>query len=184
MSEELINNAVETAEEVTVVEKSYKDICNELVANGAKRIKGLVVKSVKVTEQDNYVMVSLTLDKQVEGYRADENTGVFEKGTTNVIFSSSYSLAAVIKNNEEIAFAANSLVESPKGFEVALSGAVIDIIQQPVTADEMYKNPFSTRDVEGVAFGHDTIINHIVNIVPSKVAMRRLDALALSLLGL
>lgn len=184
MSEEVTNNAVNTVEETTVVEKSYKDICNELVANGAKRIKGLVVKSVKVTEQDTYVMVSLTLDKQVEGYRADEETGIFEKGMTNIIFSSSYSLAAVIKNNEEIAFAANSLVDNPKGFEVALSGATIDIIQQPVAADEMYKNPFSTRDSDGVAFGHDTIINHIVNIVPSKVAMRRLDALALSLLGL
>lgn len=184
MSEEVTNNAVNTVEETTVVEKSYKDICNELVANGAKRIKGLVVKSVKVTEQDTYVMVSLTLDKQVEGYRADEETGIFEKGMTNIIFSSSYSLAAVIKNNEEIAFAANSLVDNPKGFEVALSGATIDIIQQPVAADEMYKNPFSTRDSDGVAFGHDTIINHIVNIVPSKVAMRRLDTLALSLLGL
>lgn len=184
MSEEVTNNAVDIVEETTVVEKSYKDICNELVANGAKRIKGLVVKSVKVTEQDTYVMISLTLDKQVEGYRADEETGIFEKGMTNIIFSSSYSLAAVIKNNEEIAFAANSLVDNPKGFEVALSGASIDIIQQPVAADEMYKNPFSTRDSDGVAFGHDTIINHIVNIVPSKVAMRRLDALALSLLGL
>lgn len=184
MSEEVTNNAVNTVEETTVVEKSYKDICNELVANGAKRIKGLVVKSVKVTEQDTYVMVSLTLDKQVEGYRADEETGIFEKGMTNIIFSSSYSLAAVIKNNEEIAFAANSLVDNPKGFEVALSGATIDIIQQPVAADEMYKNPFSTKDSDGVAFGHDTIINHVVNIVPSKVAMRRLDALALSLLGL
>lgn len=184
MSEVRTNPVVEQqVEEQVVVDKSFKDICNEIVANGGNRVKGLKVRSVKVTEQENYVMVSLSLDRKVKGYVANEDTGIFEEGMTAVVFSSTYSLASVMKNDEDMAFAANHLVENPKGFEVVLSGATIDIIQQPVTADELYKNPFSTRDVEGVAFGHDTIINHIVNITLSKRGSLALDAIATKLLG-
>lgn len=165
-------------------EKSFKDICNEIIANGGNRIRGLKVRSCKITEQDNYTMVSLTLDRKVKGYRADENTGIFEEGLTSVIFTSSYSLASVIKNDGEIAFCANSLVENPRGFEVVMSGATIDVIQQPVAADELYKNPFSSSNAEGVALGHDTIINHIVDIKPSSRALAVLDRMALAMLGL
>lgn len=190
MSKEQTNAVVEqqveqqVEEQVVTSERTFKDICNEIVANGGKRVKGLTVRSCKITEQENYTMISLTLDKKVRGYRANEDTGIFEEGETNVIFSSSYSLASVIKNDPEIAFCANSLVENPRGFEVVLSGATIDIIQQSVAADELYKNPFSTRDYEGEALGHDTIINHIVNIVPSKRAMSVLDRMALAMLGI
>lgn len=178
-----VDNVVETSEEQST-ERTFKDICNEIVANGGTRLRGIKVRSCKITEQENYTMISLTLERKVKGYRANEDTGIFEESETNVIFSSSYSLASVLKNNEDLAFCANSLVENPKGFEVVLSGATIDIIQQPVAADEMYKNPFSTNDSEGVALGHDTIINHVVNIVPSRRAMGVLDRVALSMFGL
>lgn len=182
--ETTVDNAVETTVEEQVTERTFKNICNEIVANGGTRIRGIKVRSCKITEQENYTMVSLTLERKVKGYRANENTGIFEEGETNVIFSSSYSLASVLKNDEDLAFCANSLVENPKGFEVVLSGATIDIIQQPVAADELYKNPFSTSNAEGVALGHDTIINHIINIVPSRRAMAVLDKVALSMFGL
>ena len=165
--EEQVDNTVEQQVEEQVTERTFKDICNEIVA-----------------EQENYTMVSLTLERKVKGYRANEDTGIFEEGDTNVIFSSSYSLASVLKNNEDLAFCANTLVENPNAFEVVLSGATIDIIQQPVAADELYKNPFSTSDSEGVSLGHDTIINHIINIVPGRRAMAVLDRVALSMFGL
>lgn len=182
--EEQVDNTVEQQVEEQVTERTFKDICNEIVANGGKRIKGIKVRSCKITEQENYTMVSLTLERKVKGYRANEDTGIFEEGDTNVIFSSSYSLASVLKNNEDLAFCANTLVENPNAFEVVLSGATIDIIQQPVAADELYKNPFSTSDSEGVSLGHDTIINHVINIVPCKRAMTVLDRVALSMFGL
>lgn len=182
--EEVVDNTVETTSEEQSTERSFKDICNEIVANGGTRIRGIKVRSCKITEQENYTMVSLTLERKVKGYRANEDTGIFEEGMTNVIFSSSYSLASVLKNNEDLAFCANTLVENPNAFEVVLSGATIDIIQQPVAANELYKNPFSTSDSEGVNLGHDTIINHVVNIVPSKRAMAVLDRVALSMFGL
>lgn len=182
--EDVVDNTVETTNEEQSTERTFKDICNEIVANGGTRIKGIKVRSCKITEQENYTMVSLTLERKVKGYRANEDTGIFEEGMTNVIFSSTYSLASVLKNDEDLAFCANTLVESPNAFEVVLSGATIDIIQQPVAADELYKNPFSTSDSEGVALGHDTIINHVINIVPSKRAMTVLDRVALSMFGL
>lgn len=182
--EEQVDNTVEQQVEEQVTERTFKDICNEIVANGGRRIKGIKVRSCKITEQENYTMVSLTLERKVKGYRANEDTGIFEEGETNVIFSSSYSLASVLKNNEDLAFCANTLVENPNAFEVVLSGATIDIIQQPVAADELYKNPFSTSDSEGVSLGHDTIINHVINIVPCKRAMTVLDRVALSMFGL
>lgn len=183
-AEEVVDNTVETTVEEQSTERTFKDVCNEIVANGGTRIRGIKVRSCKITEQENYTMVSLTLERKVKGYRANEDTGIFEESMTNVIFSSAYSLASVLKNDEDLAFCANTLVESPNAFEVVLSGATIDIIQQPVAADELYKNPFSTSDSEGVALGHDTIINHVINIVPSKRAMTVLDRVALSMFGL
>lgn len=186
VEEPIIEGAQQVEEQVEeqATERTFKDICNEIVAEGGTRIKGIKVRSCKITEQDNYTMVSLTLERKVRGYRADETTGIFEEGDTNVIFTSSYSLASVLKNNEDLAFCANSLVENPRGFEVVLSGATIDIIQQPVAADELYKNPFSSSNAEGVALGHDTIINHIVDIKPSNRALTVLDRMALAMLGL
>ena len=86
--EEVVDNAVETTSEEQSTGRTFKDICNEIVANGGTRIRNIKVRSCKITEQDNYTMVSLTLERKVKGYRANEDTGIFEEGDTNVIFSS------------------------------------------------------------------------------------------------
>lgn len=170
-------NAVETTE------ATYKSICNKIIADGARRLRNLKVKTAKVTEQDNYVMVSMTLEKKVKGYVADED-GVFSEGMTNVIFGSSYSIAGCLKQDEDLAFVANKVVEEPKSLELLLAGSEIDLIQQDVAAGEMYKNPFSTNNAEGIAFDHDTVINHIVAIKPGRRAMAVLDRVALAMFGL
>ena len=177
--ENAVDNAVDNAAEI-----SYLNTIKKLIASGCKRINNVRIKNVNCTEKDNYTMISLTLANQVKGFVSEDGGITYKEGMTNVIFSSTYSLASVIKNDEDLAFCANTLVESPNAFEVVLSGATIDIIQQPVAADELYKNPFSTSDSEGVALGHDTIINHVINIVPSKRAMAVLDRVALSMFGL
>ena len=180
-TEEVTNEVMETK---TSSIKTISQVIKDLLANGCKRIVNMRVKSAKVTEKDNYTMVSLTLDKPISGYVSDED-GVFEKGETNVIFASTYSLAATLKESDDTAFAANTLVENPKGFEVILAGARIDIIQQEVAADELYVNPFSSRsEDEGEALGHDTIINHIVSINPSNNARDLLKLMALKMMGI
>lgn len=180
-TEEVKNEVMETK---TSSIKTVSQVIKDLLANGCKRIVNMRVKSAKVTEKDNYTMVSLTLEKPITGYVSDED-GVFEKGETNVIFASTYSLAATLKESDDTAFAANTLVENSKGFEVILAGARIDIIQQEVSADELYVNPFSSRsEDEGEALGHDTIINHIVSINPSSNARDLLKLMALKMMGI
>lgn len=180
-TEEVTNEVMETK---TSSIKTVSQVIKDLLANGCKRIVNMRVKSAKVTEKDNYTMVSLTLDKPISGYVSDED-GVFEKGETNIIFASTYSLAATLKESDDTAFAANTLVENPKGFEVILAGARIDVIQQEVAADELYVNPFSSRsEDEGEALGHDTIINHVVSINPSSNARDLLKLMALKMMGI
>lgn len=180
-TEEVKNEVMETK---TSSIKTVSQVIKDLLANGCKRIVNMRVKSAKVTEKDNYTMVSLTLEKPITGYVSDED-GIFEKGETNVIFASTYSIAATLKESDDTAFAANTLVENPKGFEVILAGARIDIIQQEVSADELYVNPFSSRsEEEGEPLGHDTIINHIVSINPSSNARDLLKLMALKMMGI
>lgn len=163
--------------------KTLKQVVAELIAAGNKKIAGIRVRSAKVTEKDNYVMVSLSLDKAIPGYVANEE-GVFEKSETVTVFASSYSIASVLKESDETAWAANQLVANPKGLEVILAGSRIDIIQEEVAGDELYKNPFSNSSAEGVALGHDTIINHVIKIELCAQAKKMLNMMAMSMMGL
>lgn len=163
--------------------KTLKQVVAELIAAGNKKIAGIRVRSAKVTEKDNYVMVSLSLDKAIPGYVANEE-GVFEKSETVTVFASSYSIASVLKESDETAWAANQLVANPKGLEVILAGSRIDIIQEEVSGDELYKNPFSNSSAEGVALGHDTIINHVIKIELCAQAKKMLNMMAMSMMGL
>lgn len=76
------------------------------------------------------------------------------------------------------------LVQNPKGIEVILTGAKIDIIQEEVSADEIYKNPFSNSKNEGSNLGHDTIINHVVKIEICPKAKQMLNMLAMNMMGI
>ena len=163
--------------------KTLKQVVAELIAASNKKIAGIRVRSAKVTEKDNYVMVSLSLDKAIPGYVANEE-GVFEKSETVTVFASSYSIASVLKESDETAWAANQLVANPKGLEVILAGSRIDIIQEEVSGDELYKNPFSNSSAEGVALGHDTIINHVIKIELCAQAKKMLNMMAMSMMGL
>lgn len=163
--------------------KTLKQVVAELIAAGNKKIAGIRVRSAKVTEKDNYVMVSLSLDKAIPGYVANDE-GIFEKSETVTVFASSYSIASVLKESDETAWAANQLVANPKGLEVILAGSRIDIVQEEVAGDELYKNPFSNSSAEGVALGHDTIINHVIKIELCAQAKKMLNMMAMSMMGL
>ena len=128
-------------------------------------------------------MVSLSLERGIPGYVSD-GEGVFTKGETATVFASSYSIASVLKDNDETAWAANQLIQNPKGLEVILAGAKVDLVQEEVAADEIYKNPFSSSDVDGQSLGHDTIINHVVKIEICQKAKQMLNMLAMNMMGI
>lgn len=181
------NNAENTANDNNGVNvskiKTNKQVVAELLAKGCAKITNLRVRSSIVTPKDNYVMVSLSLEHGIPGYVSDAD-GVFTKGETATVFASSYSIASVLKDSDETAWAANQLIQNPKGLEVILAGSKIDIVQEEVAADEIYKNPFASSDSEGSALGHDTIINHVVKIEICPKAKQMLNMLAMNMMGI
>lgn len=184
--EEVIGGGEPTNEDKGVVVskiKTNKQVVAELLAKGCAKITNLRVRSSIVTPKDNYVMVSLSLERGIPGYISDTD-GVFAKGETATVFASSYSIASVLKDSDETAWAANQLIQNPKGLEVILAGSKIDIVQEEVAADEIYKNPFASSDSEGAALGHDTIINHIVKIEICPKAKQMLNMLAMNMMGI
>ena len=160
-----------------------KEIIAELLKNGGKSVKDLKVKNVTVTRCENYVRLGITLDKPVTGMVTKDNGVTYEEGETNVIFVSLYSITSLLKDDDNAAFAANHLVEHPDSMSIVLSRATLNIIQETVEAGTEYKNPWSDN-AEATAFDHKTIITHVIEINLSDFAIRKLDRLADSLLGI
>ena len=158
-----------------------EEIIAQLVKNGAKEVKNVTVKNVTVTPMNEYVRLGLTLDKEVDGYKAEED-GTYTPSKVKVIFVSAFTIAALLKEDDNAAFAANHLLKHPDALAMIMSRAQINILQQSVKAGEEYKNPFSDN-ADVTAFDHDVIINHITNIKLSDFGIKRLDRLADMMLG-
>ena len=158
-----------------------EEIIAQLVKNGAKEVKNVTVKNVTVTPMNEYVRLGLTLDKEVDGYKAEED-GTYTPSKVKVIFVSAFTIAALLKEDDNAAFAANHLLKHPDALAMIMSRAQINILQQPVKAGEEYKNPFND-DADATAFDHDVIINHITEIKLSDFGIKRLDRLADMMLG-
>ena len=157
------------------------EIIARLVKNGAKEVKNVTVKNVTVTPMNEYVRLGLTLDKEVDGYKIEDD-GTYTLSKVKVIFVSAFTIAALLKEDDNAAFAANHLLKHPDALAMILSRAQINILQQPVKAGEEYKNPFNDN-ADATAFDHDVIINHITEIKLSDFGMKRLDRLADMMLG-
>ena len=160
-----------------------KEIIAELLKNGGKSVKDLKVKNVTVTRCENYVRLGITLDKPVTGMITKDNGVTYEEGETNVIFVSLYSITLLLKDDDNAAFAVNHLVEHPDSMSIVLSRATLNIIQETVEAGTEYKNPWS-NNAEATIFDHKTIITHVTDVTLSDFAIRKLDKLADSLLGI
>ena len=158
-----------------------EEIIAQLVKNGAKEVKNVTVKNVTVTPMNEYVRLGLTLDKEVDGYKAEED-GTYTPSKVKVIFVSAFTIAALLKEDDNAAFAANHLLKHPDALAMIMSRAQINILQQSVKAGEEYKNPFNDN-ADVTAFDHDVIINHITNIKLSDFGIKRLDRLADMMLG-
>ena len=160
-----------------------KKVVSELLKNGATQVKDIVVRNVTVTVLDNYVRLGLSIDKEVDGYRLNEETNEYEPANVSVIFASAYNIAALLKDNDEAAFAANHLLKHPDAMGMILSRATITVVQEKVAKDDEYKNPFASDDAATTVFDHDTIVNHIVDLKLSEFGIKRLDRLADMMMG-
>lgn len=160
-----------------------KEIVAQLLKEGAVPVKDITIKNVTVTPLEQYVRLGLTLDKEVDGYRANAETGEYVPAKVTVIFVSAYSIAALLKEDDNAAFAANHLIKHPDALGMILSRAKINIIQESVTAGQEYKNPFTSEDSDVTVFGHDTIINHVTSLTISDFGFKRLERLADLMMG-
>lgn len=157
--------------------KDVKKVVAQLLKEGATKVENLVVKNVKVRDFDSYTRVSLTLNKAVKQMVATES-GDYVEGEHNVVFASSYSLSALLGEQEETAFCKNLLLQRPKLLEMVLSYSTIDIVLQPVTEGEEYTNPFSNKEnAEGHVIEHDSIYTHIVGLSLGKKGQQLLSKL-------
>lgn len=157
--------------------QNVQEVVRTLLKNGAKRIDNAVIKTVSVNRQENYDRVALTLAKPVTGYILNQETGEYEKSDdVRTIFVSSFSLGAILADNEDSAFAKRYLIERPRLLELCLSYAKVDILQEAVEANTDYVNPFSSSD-EGHTIEHDTIINHVIAIELGKRGIKFLEKL-------
>lgn len=159
-----------------------KEIFASLIKEGATEVKNLTVKNVNVTPKDSWVMVSLTLDQEIDGYVSNDGV-TYEPGKTNVVFVSIIPIIAQLKENPNAAFAANHLMQYPNALSLVLSHAKVDLVQEKVASGEVYKNPFSSKESEKT-FDHDAIINHVRNITLSEFGLKALDKIANAMLGI
>lgn len=177
--EENVNEVNNTSENV-----SYKNIIKKLIASGCKRINSVRVKNVNFTEKDNYTMISLTLNTTIRGFISKDGGITYEEGQTNVVFTSLYAIVGALKEDEELGWMGNALLENPQALNLIFNGSTVDILQQEVAAGEEFKNPFSTNeDIEPQVYDHDLIINHILGFKLGKVGMKMADRLADKLMG-
>lgn len=159
---------------------------NEAVASlrkaGAKEYKDVRVMNVTVTEKDSWTRIALTLDQEVDGFVSDDN-GDYTKGTTRIVFLSLYSIAAVLKNNDDTLAIGSYIVNHPTALQILLSGAKIDLLQQEVAANATYLNHFTGEEVEHQS-DHDSIFTHIAAIALSDKGLRAVEKIEDKLLGL
>ena len=175
--------AVATTEQ-TEGQKSFKENIKDLLAGGAKRYNGLRIKNVKYSEEDNYTRITLVVQPSIPGMVSHDNGATWEPGLTNNIFTSSFALAGMLKEDEEKSWLAEALIENPQAFNIIMNGGTVDIIQQKVDAGVPYKNPFSTReDAAETTFDRDVIINYVVGFTFGKTGQKYADVLAVKMMG-
>lgn len=156
---------------------TYKQIINKLISGGAKKFNNLKIKNVNILDADNYVRISITVVPTVPAYINGELT------ESNVIFTSLFALTAVLKNNEDYAWMANTLLERPNVLPLILCGGTINILQREYGAGEEVPNPWSTRETEPRSYDHNVIVNDVIDITLGKAGMKMADKLADKILG-
>lgn len=163
----------------TVAKVTYADKIKNLIVAGGRMYKGLRVKNVLSSEEDNYDRVTMVIDGVVPAKTSPDNGLTFTTGTSSNIFTSTFALAGTVKEDEDLSFLANYIISSPKIVNLLFNGSQIDIIQMTYPANVPIVNPFSTKENDNSRiYDHEVIINYIVKIKPGKTGLKMIDKLA------
>lgn len=176
---EVANNGADGIVEANTVAKvTYADKIKDLVTIGGRMFKGLRVKNVLSSEEDNYDRVTMVIDGSVPAKISIDNGLTFTTGQSSNIFTSTFALAGTIKEDEDLSFLANYIVSSPKIVNLLFNGSLIDIVQMTYPANTPIVNPFSTKEDNSRIYDHEVIINYIVKIKPGRTGLKMIDKLA------
>lgn len=178
-----VENVVENASN-EMLNVSYQNCIKKMIAAGCKRINSVRVKNVNFTEKDNYTMISFTLSSPIRGFVSNDNGITYQEGMTNTLFTSLYAITGALKEDDELGWMANALLDNPQALNLIFNGSTVDIIQQEVSAGVEFTNPFSTRsDAPVQVYDHDVIINHIIRFKLGKTGEKMAARLADKLMG-
>lgn len=183
VEQEVPQVAQENVSETPIME-NFKEVIKSLIANGAKRFNGVTVKNVKTEVFDEYTRVTLVTKEQLPAYVSDDNGVTYHDGFSNNVFSSTFAIAGTMKENEDLSWMANSIIDHPDVLNLILNGSKVDIIVQKVDAKTEYVNPFTTKtNPEPTIFENDTYVKYVVNIELGRTGLRMADKLADKLMG-
>ena len=178
-----VENGAENASN-EMIDVSYQNCIKKLIATGCKRINSIRIKNVNFTEKDNYTMISFTLSTLIRGFVSNDNGVTYQEGMTNTLFTSLYAIVGAIKEDDELGWMANALLDNPQALNLIFNGGTIDILQQEIVAGEQFTNPFSTRNDAAVqVYDHDIIINHIIGFKLGKTGEKMAARFADKLMG-
>lgn len=184
VAQDAVTVAQQQSNDVASNGAGYQNTIKRLIAAGAKRISSVRIKNVNNTEKDNYTMISFTLASPIKGFVPVDGGASYQEGVTQTMFTSLFAITGALKENEDLGWMANTLLEKPEALNLILNGATVDILQQEIKAGEEYKNPFSTQEnVEPMVYDHDVIINNVIGFNLGKVGLKMADKLADKLLG-
>lgn len=156
---------------------SSKVIAQLMSAKENNVVKNIKIRNINITELENYDRVAITLQETVKGYVAQEDGITYKEGEVKTIFVSNYSIIANLRENDDVAFIGNWLVDHKKALNVVLSDATVDIIQEAVAQGQEYSNPFSDNPTPTIV-QHDNYFNHVVNIRLGKRGLASVEKIA------
>ena len=164
VAEEVV--ATESAVTEQNVASSYDEKLKALLSDKDNRVyRNIRIRNITKREKTgDWENITLVLDGMIPGYIRQDD-GTWKKGMTNNLYTTSYAIAGILKENDEVAAVANKISEHPEMIPLVLNGAIISVVQTDVAKDEAYTFPFSTRDrKEKYTRDHDWIANNIFNV--------------------
>lgn len=131
------------------MKKTIDEIVNNLKKEGASFYKKLGIESVgfgqtQPTENGVYTPIYIKLRKTIPGFVVNEETGEYELGETDVIFTSDIALNAILKRDPATRVLVKLLKVDIENYDELLSDATIDAVGESVEENQEYINPFST----------------------------------------
>lgn len=161
----------------------HNEIIKKLMAkqtsDGRKsvRIPGCTIINTSITEKERKdgdgvrTQISITCDKEFEGYRYDEATGQYVAGKSKNVFPSYLGLVSLLRNNPLASPIVDKMTENDEIMKILINHAKVTIIQEPVEKDEQYVNLWSTvTNPEPYVVPNDSWYSHIESIELSDTA--------------